>query len=175
MHRILVALAALALGAGASASAEMNPKLAPFKALVGKTFRGTMPGSTQEKPVVDIQRFELALNGQAVRTMHSINDGAYGGETLIVWDDEKQGLVSYYFTTAGFYTVGDVRVEGADLLFHDRVKNEADGITEVRSTGRVLPDGRLHVKSEYLKKGQWVLGREMDYVQDPSAVVRFKD
>jgi hypothetical protein len=55
------------------------------------------------------------------------------------------------------------------------VKNDADGITEVRSTGRVLSDGRLHVKSEYLKKGQWVLGRERDYVQDPTAVVRFKE
>jgi len=176
MNRTLAAAAALvALGAGAPASAEMNPKLAAFKALVGKTFRGTFPGSTPEKPIVDVQRFELALNGQAVRTLHSINDGDYGGETLIVWDEEKKGLVSYYFTTAGFYTVGDVRAEGDVLLFHDLVRNDADGVTEVRTSGRVLPDGRLHVKSEYLKKGEWVPGREMDYVEDPSAVVRFKD
>ena len=51
----------------------------------------------------------------------------------------------------------------------------AEGITEVRGTYRALADGRLHVKTEYLKGGQWVPGRDVHYVEAPSAEVKFRD
>jgi hypothetical protein len=173
LAKALLTLASLALGGPGFAA--MNPKLEPLKPLVGKTWRATMPDSTPEKPVVDVSRFELALNGQAVRNFHSINDGVYGGESLYYWDQEKQSVVTHYFTTAGFYTVGTMRVEGGTLVFHDVVKGAAEGITEVKATSRLLPDGRLHVNAQYLKDGKWGPGRDTYYVEDPSAVVRFKE
>jgi hypothetical protein len=155
-------------------AAEPIPQLEPLKPLVGKTWRGVFPGATPGKTVVDVSRFELALNGRAVRNLHSINDGEYGGETLIVWDEEKRSLVYYYFTTAGFYTTGSFAVEDGALVSHEVVKGDAGGITEVRATSRVLPDGRLHVKTEYLKDGSWTPGRDMHYVEAPEAEVRFR-
>ena len=92
-----------------------------------------------------------------------------------MWDEPKQSLVYYYFTTAGFYTTGTMRAQDGALVSREVVTGAADGITEVRGTHRLLPDGRLHVKTEYLKNGQWVDGRDMDYVEDPGAVVRFKE
>ena len=172
--RLLLALAALALESPA-ATAEMNPRLAPLQPFLGKTWRGVFPNSTKEKPVVDVSRFELVLNGQAVRNLHSINDGEYGGETLIVWDKQKQQLVYYYFTTAGFYTTGSFSAEGDSLISHEVVKGEVEGISEVKGTSRLLPDGRLHVKTQYLKGGRWVEGREVYYVADEGARVRFKE
>ena len=61
----------------------------------GKTGRGVFPNSTPEKPVVDVSRFELVLNGQAVRNLHSINGGEYGGESLIVCDKAKDAVVRF--------------------------------------------------------------------------------
>lgn len=170
----LLAAALLACAAG-SAAAEMNPHFAPLAHLLGKTWRGTVSPPGAQKPAVDIQRFELALNGQAVRNRHSIDDGAYGGETFIVWEEEKQSLVYYYFTTAGFYTTGTLKAEDGAIVSHEIVKGAAGGVAEVKATSRVLPDGRLHVKSRYLKNGEWVDGRETYYVEDPQAVVRFKE
>lgn len=167
-------LAALAVPAAAR-SAELSPRLAPLKPLLDKTWRGVFPESKPEKPVVDVSRFEAALNGQAVRNLHSINDGEYGGETVIVWDQEKQGLVFYYFTTGGFYTTGTMRLEDGALVSHEVVKGEADGVREVKATFRLLSDGRLHVKTQYLKQGQWVDARDMHYVEAPAAAVKFKD
>jgi len=163
-----------ALCAPALRAAEPIPQLAPLQPLLGKTWRGVFPGSTPEKPVVDVARFELALNGRAVRTLHSINDGEYGGESLIVWDEDRQALVYYYFTTAGFYTTGTMKAEGGAIVSHEVVKGDADGVSEVRATSRVLPDGRLHVKTEYLKGGNWVPGRDVTYVEAPGAEVRFR-
>jgi hypothetical protein len=168
-------LLGVALGAADVAAAEMNPRFEPLRPLLGKTWRSVFPESTPARPVVDVSRFELALNGQAVRSLHSINDGDYGGETLIVWDQAKQGLVYHYFTTAGFYTVGTMRVEAGAIVSHEIVTGNADGVTEVKATSRVLPDGRLSVKTQMLKNGQWIEGRERVYAEDAKAVVRFKD
>ena len=140
--------AALLASASFAGAADMNPRLAPLAPLLGKTWRGTVSPPGAAKPAVDVSRFELALNGQAVRNRHSIDDGAYGGETFIVWEEERQSLV---------------------------YKGGAGGVAEVKAESRLLPDGRLHVKSRYLKNGQWVDGRETYYVEDPQAVVRFKE
>ena len=172
--QVAAVLAALAVPAPAR-SVELDAHFAPLKPLVGKTWRGVFPDSTAEKPKVDVSRFEAVLNGQAVRNLHSINDGAYGGEALIVWDKEKQGLIYYYFTTAGFYTSGTMRVEDGALVSHELVKGDAEGVTEVKATLRLLPDGRLHAKTQYLKRGKWVEARDMHYVEAPDAVVKFKD
>jgi hypothetical protein len=160
---------------GPARAVELDAHLAPLKPLVGKTWRGVFPNSTPEKPVVDVSRFEAALNGQAVRNLHSINDGAYGGESLMIWDKEKQTLVFYYFTTGGFYTTGTIQPQDAGFTTQESVKGDADGISEVRTTFRLLPDGRLHVHSEYLKQGKWVEGRNMHYVEAPDAQVKFKE
>ena len=172
--RTLLTAAALACATGAAA-VDMNPRLAPLAHLVGKTWRGTVSPPGAAKPSVDVSRFELALNGQAVRNRHSIDDGAYGGETFILWEEARQSLVYYYFTTAGFYTTGTMSVADGVLESHEVVKGAAGGIAEVKATHRLLPDGRLHVKSRYLENGQWEDGRETFYLEDPQAVVRFKE
>ena len=45
----------------------------------------------------------------------------------------------------------------------------------MEATSRILPDGRLHVKSRYLKDGKWADGHEIFYSVDAKAVVKFKD
>ena len=173
MMHVAALLAVLAVPASGR-TAELNPRLAPLKPLLDKTWRGVFPESKPDKPVVDVSRFEAVLNGQAVRNLHSINDGEYGGETVIVWDQDKQALVFYYFTTAGFYTTGTMRAEDGALVSHEVVKGEAGGVREVKATFRLLPDGRLHAKTQYLKQGQWVDGRDVHYVETPSATVKFR-
>jgi hypothetical protein len=155
-------------------AAEPSPHFAPLKAMVGRTWKAALPAQDAAAPKFDVQRWELALNGQAVRILHSIADGEYGGESLIVWDKEKQGLVFYYFTTAGFYTTGTVTTEGDALVTLETVKGNPDGVSQVKGVTRVLPDGRMHVKTQHLKKGAWTDGRDWYYSEAPGAEVRFK-
>jgi hypothetical protein len=172
----LTALAAGVLALSVvGAHAETNPHFEALRPLLGRTWRGTFKDSTPQKPKVDVSRFELALSGQAVRNRHSVNDGEYAGESFIVWDEAKKSLVFYYFTTAGFHTTGTMVVEDGVLVSREVVTGDADGITEVKGTIAVRPDGRMHVKTQYLKNGQWVDGRDMDYLEDPQAVVRLKE
>lgn len=153
---------------------SLDPHLEPFRPLLGKTWRGEFKNSTPEKPRYDIARWERALNGKAVRVLHSVNDGAYGGESIIQWNKEKEQLVYHYFTTGGFNTTGTMVHKDGKIVGVEKVTGDANGVTEVRSTTELRPDGTLLSKAEYLKNGAPSGGREILYKEDPKAEVKFR-
>ena len=120
----------------------LNPHFEPLQPLLGKTWKGVFKDSKPDKPVIDVSHWERALNGQAVRSLHSINQGMYGGETVFIWNDKKKTIEYYYFTTAGFMTTGTLEIKEGKFISHEEVKGEAGGITEVRSTCEIQPDGK---------------------------------
>lgn len=146
--------------------------LAPF---VGRTWRGTFAGATEEQPMEDVARWEWALSGRAIRVSHSLNGGAYGGETLLMEDPEGDGLVFYYFTTADFYTRGSSEIENGKLVSEETVVGDAGGVTALRSVAELLSDGRLRVTSRHRRDGVWEDGPTVIYAEDPTARVVFHD
>jgi hypothetical protein len=178
LHTLLTIAFVLSITAVPACASDVEDNLAAplqsFGPLLGKTWKGAFKDSTPEKPLIDIARWERALNGQAIRVLHSLNNGVYGGETLITWDAKKNSLAYWYFTTAGFRTEGTMKHEGGRWTGHETVEGAAGGITEVKSTTELLPDGRLQVKTEYLKNGKWSEGRETTYELAPEAKVIFK-
>ena len=171
---ILLLAAGLALEALAADKSSLDEHLEPLRPFLGKTWKGHFKNSTPEKPQVDVSRWERALNGKAVRVLHSINDGIYGGESIIVWDEKKKSLVYSYFTTAGFYTTGTITLSDGKFTSHETVTGSAEGVTEVRATTELRADGTMHTESEYRKEGKWVPGHEVTYKEDPKAEVVFK-
>ena len=175
--KILYIALVLCLVAPASvvAQGDLADPLEPFRPYLDKTWKGRFENQTPEKPVYDVARWERALNGQAIRVLHSVDNGVYGGESLIFWDAEKKGLVFYYFTTAGYFTTGTVTFEDNNFVTHETVKGTgANGITEVKSMSELTPEGRMISKAQYLRNGQWEAGHEVTYVEDASAQVVFK-
>lgn len=175
--RLLLVLSIL-LGACVEAvpasGGEPNEHLAPLAPFVGKTWRGEFSTSTEENPVVDVQKWEWAIGGQAIRILHSINDGEYGGETMVLWDRERERLIYFYFTTAGFYTTGTLAERDGAFVSYEEVTGAQDGTTAVRATSVIRDDGTLFTTSEYLRGGEWVPGHEITYVEDPDAEVIFR-
>ncbi len=155
---------------------KLDPHLEPLRPFLGKTWKGHFKNSTPEKPVVDVSQWERALNGQAVRILHSVNNGSYGGESIVTWDAAKKSIVYHYFTTAGFTTTGTMEVKEGRIHTHETVSGSgsAGGVTAVRSTQEIRPDGSFVVKTEYQKDGNWGPGREVVYQADPQARVIFK-
>lgn len=175
MRKILgVAACAAVLLAAGSALAGLIPELAALEPFVGKTYEGTFTDAASGTKMTDVQAWEAILGGKAVRTMHSLNDGAYGGETIIYWDSQEQTLAYFYVTTGGFVTRGTMVAEDGGFTAIEYVEGNADGITEVRSTSTVKPDGSMHLSSEYKQNGAWVPGHEITYVENPEAEVVFE-
>jgi len=176
-NRFLAVVLACFAGFVVNVAAEelkLDPHLEPLRPLLGKSWRGEFAKSKPDHPTVDVSRWERALNGKAVRSLHSINDGVYGGETIFMWDDATQAVSYNYFTTEGFTTKGTLTVKDGKIVTSEKVTGNADGVTEVRSTAEFLPDGGFHVKAEYLVKGEWKFGHEVTYHESSTATVNFK-
>ena len=171
----LVASFACACAAPLAAADQpsLHPRLEPLRPFLEKTWKGAFKNSTPETPVVDVMRWERALNGKAVRILHSINNGSYGGESLVTWDESKQSVVYHYFTTGGFMTTGTMSFKDGKISTHEVVKGKSN-VTEVRGETELRADGTLGVKTEYLRDGEWGAGREVVYKEDPAAKVVFK-
>ncbi len=155
-------------------STNLNEHLAVFKPLIGKTYKGDFVGSTPENPMVDISRWERAMNGQAIRSLHSVNQGAYGGETIIMWDPKAEKLAFWYFTTAGFFTQGNLEIKDNTWTAIEEVTGTQHGITKVRSTATIHPDGSMTTKAEFFKDAQWTPGHEIHYTPVKETPVIFK-
>jgi hypothetical protein len=169
MRTLVLTAALVALAAGASAA---EGPLDVFKPYCGKTWKGEFTGPDGAR-MTDVSRWELILGGKAVRTVHSLNDGVYGGESLMFWDAERETIAFVYVTTAGFRTEGTITVDGDSFTSHEVVHGNADGITEVRSTSRFKADGSMEMVSEYRREGAWTPGHAVTYVEAPDAEVRF--
>ena len=157
----------------AADSGDLDTNLTPLKPFLG-SWRGEFKRSTPENPLVDTALWERALNGKAIRILHSINDGTYGGETLMTWDDSKKSIVYHYFTTAGFQTKGTAKISGKKIECHELVSGNADGATEVKATMELKDDGTMESSAKYLKNGEWVPGHEVKYKKADGAKPVFK-
>ena len=120
----------------------------------------------------DVQSWEVALGGKAVRIRHAFTDGSYGGESIVMWDNSKQAFVYVYFTTAGFYTQGTMTFDGRTFTSREEVHGSPGGVSAVEMVGELLPDGDLKSRARYLKDGTWVDAREAHYEEAPGAEVR---
>lgn len=158
----------------AAAEPTLHEKLEPLRPLLGKTFKGELKNSTAERPLINVMRFERALNGQGVRIVHSLNDGVYAGESMLVWDEGRESIVYGYFTTADFYTTGTMKTEKGKLVTHEKVGGKVGTVTEVKAVFTLNEDGTLHFKSEHMKNGSWEAGPEISYKRDDAAKVVFK-
>lgn len=168
---------ALVFSTGSLAGAEtagLNEHLEVLRPFLGRTWQGELKNSTPEKPQVDVARWERAMNGQAVRILHSINRGDYGGETLLYWDREKKTLAYHYITTGGFQTHGTATVVDGRFVAVERVTGSTSGITEVRATYQLKSDGTLASSTEYLKDGKWIPGHAAVYREAPGTEVVFR-
>ena len=149
--------------------AALAPELAALQPFVGKTWKGLV---NAERKQYDVSRWEVALGGRAVRILHSVADGVYGGESLVRWDADAREIVYDYVTTAGFSTRGTMKPgQEGRLECHEKVIGLAGGIRELKVTFEPLGDGRMQVTGRMLRGTEWEERPKVVYETDPSARV----
>ena len=176
MKIVTLALAGvLAAAAPAAVAAQDLPvaaapqaAFAPFLPMIGKTWRGR---HATQAGVEDVMRWDWAVGGHAVRIVHSVNGGVYGGETLIFPDKDSGQLIFHYFTTGGFHTTGVIRPVGDGTWEIDETVHGADSVEQLRSRGTLGADGVYRTRSLQERDGAWVEFGGFDYREDATAQV----
>jgi len=141
----------------------LSDHLIEMKPFIGNTYKGNFINSTKENPMIDILSFERALNGNAVKVIHSVNNGEFGGETMVMWDPEKGGLQSWYFTSAGSLTIQNVQIKKDTFISIENVERNQNGITKVKTIIEVLHGNQIKKRTKYLMNNLWKDGSETIY------------
>jgi hypothetical protein len=142
-----------------SAPSRAETALAAFDPLLGRSWRGV---SITDAGVVDELRFEGTAGGQAIRSVHSVNGGAYNGDTLIAFDAASGQLASFYATDGGFYTTGTVRVLGPGAFEFEQTVHGLASLDQVRTRTEMV-DGVYRTRSQHHRNGEWVDAGGFDY------------
>ena len=141
----------------------LSDHLNEMKPFIGNTYRGNFINSTKENPMIDILSFERALNGNAVKVIHSVNKGEFGGETMVMWNPEEGGLQSWYFTSAGSLTIQNVKIKKDTFTSIENVERNQNGITKVKTIIKVLDGNQIKKRTKYLMNNLWKDGSEIIY------------
>ncbi len=153
---------AKAASARVSASSQQKETFGVLAKFPGRTFKGVPTGSSSET-LADFQHWAWADNGEALLIRHALEDGSYGGETIVRKDIATGELAYVYNTNAGFSTEGVFTVhEDGTWEAVEEVDGQGD-ITKVRSRGEILPSGKMISTSEYFSNGTWTLGHGFEY------------
>ena len=145
--------------------------LAPF---IGKTFIGEFINSTPKNPIYDVIYWERILNGDAVQVTHSVNDGEFGGERIIIWDPEETKVVSWYFATGGLITKSIIDIRLKELISIEDVSKNNTSITKIKTIYKIMSNGDLNCKIKYFMNNVWVDAHELVYREVLNKKVIFK-
>ncbi len=144
-------------------TAAQRDAFGPLADLVGRTWRSE-PAAGSEAGPADISRWSWDLGGRVIVSRHALEDGSYGGITHI-YRNAKTGALDYvYVTSAGFHTTGTFEIGADGSWTTEEAVTGHPTVTRVRSTGQILPDGRMQSRSDYLSAGVWSPGRDVIYV-----------
>ncbi len=140
--------------------------MAPFAKLAGRAWRGEGTGP-DGKPVVDIAKYEMILGGRAFQSTHKLENGTYGGRTIIFFDEGAKTYIFHYFTTAGFHTTGEIVPTETGFTAVEQVQNHPE-FAEVRSEA-FYGDKTIRVVSSHVTHdGEESEGEELVYKEIPS-------
>lgn len=149
------------------ASAEPSKKLAPLAPFVGKTWKTSSVNPDGTNGFTDVTRWEWIMKGQAIRILHSVNGGSYGGESLIHYDPSTEHIIYRYVTTAGFYTNGVITITDEGFTVEEDVVGLPD-VIGVRA-GYMIRDGKMETWSQFINRdGEGPINRAT-YEESPDA------
>jgi len=163
-------LIALTASHGSSQPSDAAEELDKLAWLVGPPWVGTVGAG--DNAAVDVSVWSWAVGGHALRNVHAVAGGAYGGETLLWWDTEETAYAFVYVTTGGFTTSGHLRLnddgslEGIEDVSGAGV---AQGVDAVRTITRRGGSGELVIGVSYQRDGVWGPVRERVYARSEAA------
>ena len=153
---------------------ELSKHLLGFENFIDKKFKGEFYNSTKENPLIDVIYFERILNGNAISISHSVNNGVYGGKSIIVWNSKNLKLESYYFSTGGEMIQSHVSTEKNEIVMVEDFSKNDNGIQKVKKIYRLGKDGILEYQIKYFMNNIWVNSHDMEYNESKSAEIIFQ-
>ncbi len=128
-------------GATESEAPKLSEKLSVFKSLIGPTWVGSIPNDSRMGEIV--LKWEVIMNGFAVRLKRNILNFDHWLETTYYWD-ESAGKIAYLAISNNDYLVkGYVSAQGEEFISEGVPQGEG-AHAKVRRIYKLDKDGKLY-------------------------------
>ena len=151
----------------------LSEKIQGFEVFIGKYFKGETFNSTKTKLISEVIHFKRILNGQAIRIVHSINEGEFGGESIITWNQENNILESVYFSTGGNIKHSMVTLKENTITLVEDVSKNQNSIKKVKTTYYLNSYGQLKKETKYYINNMWIFSHNSNYTESKSSEIIF--
>ena len=159
----------LSIFCGLNAQINMNNDLSEhlirFKPFLGRQFIGEFNDPSNNRKMKEVITWKRILNGKAVKITNSINNDEYGGETIIMWEQNSNSLRSWYFDTSGSLIESIMEFKENKLISIQDVQNN-NGITKVKTIMELAYGKELKKRTKFLMNNMWVDGLEVRYQEN---------
>jgi hypothetical protein len=170
---MLILIFSLSFGSTALSASQLIEELKIFEPFTEKTWVHQTGQSGSPDYFHDVIRWSVIMGGNAILTEHSVNEGVYGGYTLIFYDQKTDIIRCTYVTTGGFYTECTMKEEEGGIVILETVKGTRRGPKAVRSM--ITLEGELYIiKSQYQIENDWSKEEVRSYHEDAEALVVFE-
>jgi len=124
-----------------SPALKLSDKLSVFEPLIGPTWIGSIPDDPRMGEIV--LKWDVLLNGYAVRLRRSILNSGHLLETTYYWDESSAKIAFLALSNNGFEIQGHISVQGDELIAEgDQRGPEVDRIS--RRIYKMDKDGKLY-------------------------------
>jgi hypothetical protein len=135
---------------------QLDEHLCPLAFAIGKTYRSESSVSGTNKPSVCVCSWELAMNGEGIRWLITI-DNTIHGETVIYWDPQRKTIAFRYTYNNGLTGQGTARIVGNQFIAYESRTGDPNGITELEGIREFMPDGSYRLTGRYKANGRWII------------------
>lgn len=149
----------------------VHPALGVFAPFLGNAYRGVSI-SPEFEATDDLIYWRAALGGQAVRAVHALADGSYGGESLY-YADQSGGIRWIYVSNSGFHTTGRVAPQGDGGWTSTGAFSSNMALAQVVQVATPTPDGFVVSSTLVGRNGDRQAGPSFSFTKDNTLSVVF--
>jgi pimeloyl-ACP methyl ester carboxylesterase len=129
-----------------SAAQKLNDKLSVFEPFIGPTWVGSIPNDSRMGEIV--LKWEVLLNGYAVRLRRTILNFDHRLETTYYWD-ESSGKIAFLALSNNGVSIKGFAAGQGDELISEGVQRGSDVNREVRRIYKLDKDGKLFEDDQF--------------------------
>lgn len=136
-------------------------ELIKFEKFLGKTFIASIENKRNDSLGYEINRWELAFKGDAIKIYQKINSNELIGESTIMFDQEIEQFSCWYFSSGGVSRKLKLINNDNQIIFLEDVSKNNNSITKIRIKYEFIKIDTYIKITQYLINNVWTNGTKV--------------
>jgi hypothetical protein len=164
-YYFIIIIISLLFGNQSKDNKILNRDLIKFENLVGKSFSADIENKIKDSIGLEIVKWELALDGNAVKIIQNININDLISESIIMFDNVDNQFSCWSFTSGGMTSKSKLLDKSKHVTFMEDVSHNNNSITKIRTEYKFVKNN-VYIRYKYfLINNVWTKGSKITFTE----------